>query len=99
MRAGEGILEALDHFGREGRILYVHMRDVQGCAEDFTECFIDEGNSDVAVVLKKLKEVGFHGFILDDHVPCMVNDSAWGHRGRAFATGYIAGILAALDAA
>lgn len=97
MRAGEGVLEALDWFGRNKRILYIHMRDVQGCADDFTECFLGEGNSDIRAVLLKLKEVGFNGFILDDHVPHLVNDSPWGHRGRAFATGYIMGMLSALE--
>ncbi len=93
MRGGAGILEAIEWFGSRNRILYVHLRDVQGCAEDFTECFIDEGNSDIVAVVQKLKDVGFRGFILDDHVPHLVNDSTWGHRGRAFATGYLLGIL------
>jgi mannonate dehydratase len=97
MRAGAGILEALEHFGKDGRVLYMHMRDVQGCADNFRECFLGEGNSNVVAVLQKLKEVGFKGFILDDHVPHLVNDSPWGHRGRAFQTGYIAGILATLN--
>jgi mannonate dehydratase len=97
MRGGAGIQEAIDSFGPQGRIFYVHMRDVQGGAENFTECFIDEGNSDVVAVLQKLKSVGFRGFILDDHVPHLVNDSAWGHRGRAYATGYLRGILATIN--
>lgn len=97
MRAGAGILEAIEHFGKEGRLFYIHMRDVQGCADDFHECFLGEGNSNVVAVLKKLKAIGFNGFILDDHVPHMVNDSPWGHRGRAFQTGYIAGILSTLE--
>jgi mannonate dehydratase len=89
MRGGEGVLDAIGWFGRQGRIFYVHLRDVQGSCENFTECFIDEGNGDVFAAVRTLKEVGFHGFIIDDHVPRMVNDSPWGHRGRAFATGYI----------
>lgn len=99
MRGGEGIMEAIEYFGRQGRIFYVHLRDVQGCAEDFTECFLDEGNSDVVAVMRKLKQVSFHGFILDDHVPHLVNDSPWGHRGRAYATGYLLGVLHTLNAA
>lgn len=34
----------------------------------------------------------------DDHVPKMVNDSTWNHRGRAFATGYMKGLLQAVNA-
>lgn len=89
MRGGAGVLEAIEWFGSRGRIFYVHLRDVQGACEQFTECFIDEGNCDVYAAVRKLSEVGFRGFIIDDHVPRMVNDSPWGHRGRAFATGYI----------
>ena len=33
--------------------------------------------------------VGFDGVFVDDHVPVGVNDTTWGHRGRAFANGYI----------
>ncbi len=97
MRGGAGVLDAIDYFGRAGRIFYMHLRDVQGSAEDFTECFIDEGNSDVFLVVKKLREVGFQGFIIDDHVPHLINDSAWGHRGRAYATGYIKGLVRAVQ--
>lgn len=93
MRAGAGVLEAIEYFGSRGRIFYVHMRDVQGTAENFTECFINEGQSDVVAVVRKLHELGFNGFIIDDHVPHMVNDSPWGHRGRAFSTGYLMALI------
>ena len=98
MRSGEGILDAITWFGTRGRILYVHLRDVQGGAEDFRECFIDEGNSNVPAVISKLREIGFHGFLLDDHVPHLVNDSPYGHRGRAYALGYLRGLLDAMPA-
>lgn len=97
MRGGAGVLDAIDYFGRRGRLFYVHLRDVVGGAEDFTECFIDEGNSDVFAVMMRLKAIGFNGFIIDDHVPHLVNDSPWGHRGRAYATGYILGMLRAVN--
>ena len=35
---------------------------------------------------RALHEVGFGGFIIDDHVPQLVDDTSWGHRGRAHAT-------------
>ena len=98
MRGGEGILDAIEWFGTRGRLFYIHLRDVQGCATDFEECFVEEGNSDIVAVIKKLREVGFQGFILDDHVPHLVNDSPYGHRGRAYAIGYIRGLLRAIPA-
>jgi len=93
MRMGEGVLEAIEHFGRQGRIFYVHLRDVQGTAERFTECFINEGQSDIFAVVRKLKEVGFDGIIIDDHVPHLINDTVYGHRGRAYAMGYITAMI------
>jgi mannonate dehydratase len=98
MRRGEGVLESIRYFGERGRIFYVHLRDVQGHAEDFTEVFLGDGNSDVLQVMRTLKEVDFRGFIIDDHVPHMVDDTPWGHRGRAWSTGYICALLAAVQA-
>lgn len=98
MRAGAGVIDAVRYFAERGRIFYVHLRDVQGGVEDFTECFLGDGNSDVVEVIRTLKRAGFHGFIIDDHVPRMVDDTPWAHRGRAWSTGYIAGLLAAVSA-
>ncbi|MCB0082805.1 MAG: mannonate dehydratase [Caldilineaceae bacterium] len=87
------VIDAVRHFGQRGKIIYVHFRDVQGTVPCFNECFINEGNVDPLVVMKTLKEVGFDGFMITDHVPAMVEDSPWGHRGRAYAIGYMAAML------
>ncbi len=87
------VIEAIRHFGGRGRIIYVHFRDVQGTVPNFNECFINEGNVDPFEVMKTLKEVGFTGFMITDHVPAMVDDSDWGHRGRAYAIGYMTAML------
>jgi mannonate dehydratase len=98
MRGGAGVLESIRWFGERGRIFYVHFRDVVGTADNFTEVFLGDGNSDTVEVMKTLKSSGFKGFIIDDHVPHMVNDSAWGHRGRAWSTGYLQALLTAVNA-
>lgn len=87
--------EMIDFFGPKGRIFYVHFRDVQGTVPNFTECFIGEGNFDPAEVMLQLKNSGFTGFLLDDHVPHMDDDTSWNHRGRAHAIGYMQGLLRA----
>jgi mannonate dehydratase len=89
----DGVIPAVKHFGGRGKIVYVHMRDVQGQVPCFNECFIDEGNLNVIDVIKALHEVGFTGFIIDDHVPRMIDDTPWGHRGRAYAIGYIRALI------
>ncbi len=87
------VVEMIEHFGPTGRILYVHFRDVQGSVPVFQECFIGEGNYDPAEIMLLLKRSGFTGFLLDDHVPHMDDDSDWNHRGRAHAVGYMQGLL------
>ncbi len=95
--SGEGALDAIRYFGSRGKIFYVHFRDVQGCVPTFQECFLGEGNVDVVAAIRTLKEVGFTGFIIDDHVPQMLDDSAWNHRGRAWSTGYIMALIEAVN--
>ncbi|MDQ6833776.1 MAG: mannonate dehydratase [Chloroflexota bacterium] len=86
------------YFGPKGRIAYVHFRDVQGTVPQFAECFIGEGNFNAAETMLLLKRSGFTGFLLDDHVPHMVDDTPYGHRGRAHAIGYMQGLLNAIEA-
>ncbi len=87
------VTEMIRFFAPKGRIFYVHFRDVQGTVPDFTECFIGEGNFDPAEVMTLLHASGFTGFLLDDHVPQMDDDTSWNHRGRAHAIGYMQGLL------
>lgn len=90
---GPGAIEPMRYFTERGKIFYVHFRDVQGVVPTFQECFLGEGNTDVVEAMLTLKRAGFTGFMIDDHVPHMIDDTDWGHRGRAQATGYIMGLL------
>jgi mannonate dehydratase len=87
------VMAMIEHFGPRGKILYVHFRDVQGTVPSFQECFLGEGNYNPAEVMLALERNGFTGFLLDDHVPHMDDDSDYGHRGRAHAIGYMQGLL------
>ena len=69
---------------------------MQGTGDAFAECFIGEGNFNVTTVMRTLKEVGFTGCLIDDHVPRMVGDEGWNARGRAYSTGYLMGLLRAV---
>jgi mannonate dehydratase len=94
---GPDPIAAIRYFGERGKIVYVHFRDVQGTVPRFQECFLGEGNVDVVAAMRALKEASFDGFIIDDHVPHLVDDTEWGHRGRAHATGYIQALVAAVN--
>lgn len=89
----KNVREMIEHFGPLGAIAYVHFRDVQGTVPRFTECFIGDGNFNPAEAMALLARNGFDGFIIDDHVPSMDNDTDWNHRGRAHAIGYMQGLI------
>lgn len=97
MKAGNGVLDAIKYFGERGKIFYVHFRDVQGPVENFTECLLGDGNCDPVESIRALKQVGFNGFLIPDHVPRMIDDTDWCHRGRAWTVGYIKALIAAVE--
>jgi mannonate dehydratase len=94
---GPGLADKLRYFVRAGRVAYVHFRDVRGYGADFEECFLEEGNYDPVEIMTLLVEEDFPGFAIDDHVPLLEGDEGWGERGRAWATGYLQGLLAAVQ--
>ncbi len=94
----EEMLAGLRHFLAERRIAYIHFRNVRGTVPRFEETFIDDGDVDVVAVMRLLVRERFDGILIDDHVPHMVGDSEWMHRGRAYAMGYIRGLLRAVQA-
>jgi len=85
----EDIYEMIRYFGERKKILYVHFRNVSAQVPKFQEEFINTGYVDMHKAMEIYNEVGFDGVFVDDHVPVGVNDTTWGHRGRAFANGYI----------
>jgi mannonate dehydratase len=90
------------HFGRQGKIHFVHFRDVRGTPEHFVETFHDDGPTDMMACLQAYADVGFEGVLRPDHVPTLhgeANDRpgyAW--LGRLFAVGYITGLREAVYA-
>lgn len=88
--------QMIRHFGPLDRIRYVHFRDVKGTVPDFVECFLGEGNFDPVHMIRLLDEVGFTGWLQDDHVPNMTGDTPYGHRARAYEIGKMQGILTTL---
>jgi mannonate dehydratase len=98
MGGTENVLRGIRHFGPQGRIVYVHFRDIEGTASDFSECFVGSGDLDVTAAMLALKESGFTGPIIDDHAPAMVgDDEGWHFRARGYQTGYIQGLLRAVE--
>ena len=62
----------------------------------FKEEFINTGYVDMYKAMEIYYDTGFDSFFIDDHVPQTYQDTAWGHRGRAFANGYIQAMIEAV---
>ena len=93
----DDIYEMIRYFGERKKILYVHFRNVSGKVPNFYEEFVNTGYVDMHKAMKIYHEVGFDGFFVDDHVPHTHGDTTWGHRGRAFANGYIQAMIEAVQ--
>ncbi len=92
----EDIYTAITHFGSQGKILYVHFRNVSASVPGFVETFIDEGYVDMATSMQLYDETGVDVPLIDDHVPHIPGDDDYQHRSRAFAMGYIKALLDAV---
>ena len=90
----EGIYRMIEYFSSRGKILYVHFRNVSSTVPVFHEEYIDTGYVDMRRAMKIYADNGYDGYFIDDHVPVSSNDSAWGHRGRSYATGYLKALIA-----
>jgi len=92
--------EVIRRFGRQGRIFFVHFRDVRGTAEKFVETFQDDGQTDMLACIRAYRDVGYQGVLRVDHVPTMEGDSnavaGYSSIGRIFAIGYVKGLREAV---
>jgi len=86
------VYEAVDQYSRQGKIAYLHLRNVRGKVPHYRETFIDEGDVDMVRVLSILKRNRFDGVIIPDHTPQMSCPAPW-HAGMAHTLGFM---LAAL---
>jgi mannonate dehydratase len=90
------------HFGNQGKIFFVHFRDVRGTPEKFVETFHDDGKTDMLACMKAYRDIGYDGVLRPDHVPTMEGDSnenaGYSAIGRLFAVGYIKGLRQAVYA-
>ncbi|MCX6425214.1 MAG: mannonate dehydratase [Actinobacteria bacterium] len=93
----DDIYEMIEYFVSRKKILYVHFRNVSGKVPVFYEEFVNTGYVDMYKAMKIYHKHNFDGFFIDDHVPHTHGDTPWGHRGRAFANGYIQAMIEAVQ--
>jgi mannonate dehydratase len=82
------IYDVVDQYSRQGRVAYIHFRNVRGKVPNYKETFVDDGDIDMLRVLRILRRNGFEGVLIPDHTPQMTCAAPW-HAGMAFALGYM----------
>jgi len=95
---GREIYDLLRHFGNRKKIFNIHFRNIRGRRDDFQEVFPDEGDLDMVRVALTLREVGYTGMVMPDHVPSHPEDPR-SRQAFAYGYGYIKGLLQALQTA
>ena len=82
------------------KIFFVHFRNVTGNKFKFNETFHDNGNIDMADMMRLYKKCNIDVPIRVDHVPLMAGEhqetAGYTALGRLFAIGYLKGILEAV---
>jgi mannonate dehydratase len=65
---GREIHELIRYFGSRQKIFNVHFRNIRGRRDDFQEVYPDEGDLDMVQVARTLREVGYSGMVMPDHM-------------------------------
>ncbi len=85
------------------RIAFIHLRDVAGDAQAFTETWHDDGPTDMPGMLRLYHDLGLDVPLRDDHVPTMHGERpdipGYAALGHLLATGYVRGICQSLKIA
>jgi mannonate dehydratase len=92
MRNGD-IYDVVDQYSRQNRIGYIHFRNVTGKVPNYREVFLDEGDIDMARIMRILKTNAFDGVLIPDHTPEVHCNAPW-HAGMAYAIGYMRALSA-----
>lgn len=75
---------------------YIHFRNVKGKVPNYQETFVDDGDIDMAQIIRILKDKDFNGVLIPDHTPQMSCDGSW-YAGMAFALGYIKALIKIIE--
>ena len=90
------IYDAVDRYSQQGKIAYIHLRNVVGKVPNYRETFIDEGDVDMIRILAILAKNKFDGVVIPDHTPQMTCSAPW-HAGMAHTIGFILAAQAMLE--
>ena len=92
----DDLYEAVDRYSAQGKVAYVHLRNVRGKVPRYYEVFVDEGDLDIFRILRILHRNGYQGVITPDHAPEMACAAPW-HAGMAFQLGFLRAAMTAVE--
>jgi mannonate dehydratase len=90
------IYDAVDQYSKQGKVAYIHLRNVVGKVPHYRETFIDEGDVDMIRILAILHRNGFDGALIPDHTPQMTCSAPW-HAGMAHTLGFMLAAKAVIE--
>jgi mannonate dehydratase len=90
------LYDLLDKHSAAGNIGYIHFRNVIGKVPHYREAFVDEGDIDMVRAMRILQKNQYDGVIIPDHTPEMRCAAPW-HAGKAYALGYMKGVLQTIE--
>ena len=96
MNSTQSIYDTVEQYSSQGKLAYVHFRNVTGKVPHYKETFVDDGEIDMLRVLRILKKNNFDGVLIPDHTPQMSCAAPW-HAGMAYAMGYMRAALQMLE--
>jgi mannonate dehydratase len=82
--------------GARKQIFNIHYRNIKGGWGNFQEVMPDNGDMDFVKVMRTLRDVGFDGMVMPDHVPYHSDPENKRHA-YAFCYGYIKALLQMLE--
>src|SRR5208283_2006241 len=91
------IYDAVEQYSKQGKIAYIHLRNVVGKVPHYRETFIDEGDVDMIRLLAILHRNQFDGVLIPDHTPQMSCSAPW-HAGMAHTLGFMLAAKAVIEA-
>jgi mannonate dehydratase len=83
--ANRQIPPLVQYLAERGKIHQIHMRAIRGGLNNFVEVYPDEGVLDLFKIMRILRDSGYPGGILPDHMPAHPGDPG---KLQAFAFGY-----------
>jgi len=92
-KMGKDVFEMIRYWGKRKQLFAIHFRNVSGTLPRFFETFPDDGYQDMPRVMRTLREVGFNGSAIGDHIPHMINDSGLQQAGAAYCVAYMRALL------